>query len=172
MEIGRMDWDWKTLSTHELHRIEHFNHPGNALISFVATLRLLRSSAIFCDVVLFYFCVFIVNGSWLNILDLLGVNTAGVLICTSVSACWGILNLFITLLPIRKRAEIELWEIDVIGLVRLDLYLSFLPWLPVLWTPQIEFHPLHAQYQFWLPTGFFGSRDSCLLLAAWTSTVH
>ena len=35
----------KTLSTHELHWIEHFNHPGNALISFVAALRLLRSSA-------------------------------------------------------------------------------------------------------------------------------
>jgi hypothetical protein len=96
MEIGRMDWDWKTRLTRELHRIEHFHHPGNALISFVATLRLLRSSAIFCDVVLFYFCVFIMNGSWLNILDLFGINTAGVLICTSVPACWGILDLFIT----------------------------------------------------------------------------
>ncbi len=106
------------------------------------------------------------NGSWLNILDPLGVNTAGVLICTSVSACWGILNLFFILLPIRKRAEIELWEIDVIGLIHLDRYLSFLPWLLVLWTPQIEFHPLHAQYQFWLPTGFFGSRHRayCWLL--------
>jgi len=30
----------------------------------------------------------------------------------------------------------------VIELIR--LYLSFLPWLPVLLTPQIEFHPLHA----------------------------
>ena len=37
--------------TRELHRIEHFHHPGNALISFVATLRLLRSSA--CCLVLF-----------------------------------------------------------------------------------------------------------------------
>jgi hypothetical protein len=47
-----------------------------------------------CCLVLF--CVFIMNGSWLKILDLLGINTASVLTCTSVSACWGILNLFIT----------------------------------------------------------------------------
>ena len=169
----------ETRLTHELHRLERFNQiayrfrtigPSSVLCrsgshTFVATLCLLRCCLFYFRLIYNeWFVTKSSRSSW--------SNTAGVLKRTSVSACWGILNLFITLLPIRKRAEIELWEIDVIGLIRLDLYLRFLPWLRVLLTPQIEYRPLHAQYQFWLPTGFFGSRDSCLLLAAWTSTVH
>ncbi len=69
-------------------------------------------------------------------------NTAGVFICTSVSAYWGILYLSITLLPIRVRAEIILWDIHhVMGfkLIRLDLHLRIMPWLLVLWISVIEY---------------------------------
>ena len=39
---------------------------------------------------LFYFLLFRMNGSWLDVLDRLWSSVAGGLFCTSVSACWSI----------------------------------------------------------------------------------
>ena len=100
----------ETLLTHELHRLERFNQIADWFRTIGPSSVLCRSGShtlslhcVFCDVVcwtLFYFRLiynewFVTKrsrSSW--------SNTAGVLKHTSMSACWGILNLFITLLLI------------------------------------------------------------------------
>ena len=76
--------------------VEHFNHPDTARISFLATLRL---ECCVNGFLLFYFLLFIMNGSWLDVLGVVSPASLMVHPCQHVEAS---INLSITLLPIRN----------------------------------------------------------------------
>ena len=156
----------------ELLRLEHFNQiayrfrtigPSSVLCTsgshtFVATLCLLQCC-------LFYFRLiynewFVTKSSWSS-----WSNTAGVLKRTSVSACWGILNLFITLLPIRYVLKLKCAKklSECVGFI-LIFILAFCLGFQCL-KHQKRVLPFACSVT-WLPTGFIGSRENahCRLL--------
>ena len=162
----------ETRLTHELHRLEHFNQiayrfrtigPSSVLCrsgshTFVATLCLLRCCLFYFRLIYNeWFVTKSSRSSW--------SNTAGVLKRTSVSACWGILNLFITLLPIRYVLKLNCAKklSECVGFI-LIFILAFCLGFQCL-KHQKRVLPFACSVT-WLPTGFIGSRENahCRLL--------
>jgi hypothetical protein len=124
---------------------------------------------VFCDVVRSIFDLFIINGSWLKVLDLLGVTLQAswsIRPCQHVEAS----------LPSSSHScrSDTCWNWIVIKIKRmclfhLDLHLSVLPWFPVLETPKKSIalrmlSYLAAHWLHWLS-------GKCPLSAAWNPVV-
>ncbi len=91
---------------------------------------------VFCDVVWSIFDLFIMNGSWLKVLYLLGVTLP---LSLNVRPCQHV-DASLTSWSHSCRSD-TCWnwivkKIKVMCLFHLDLHLSFLPWFPMLKTPK------------------------------------